>query len=136
MNRIEVYYTPQKGNVASCLRIYNDIKGYSCEAVGYNFIGRDADIMLELMKNVDYSKTKDCMAYGIYVDNIPYDEYMEVKNLLKLSSEEMENFYHRLDELDMLASEYIKLYKQYKKQGKDVNTIFEDYETKGLEEEN
>lgn len=132
MNRITVNYTPQKGNVASCLRIYNDIKGYSCEAVGCNFIGRDADIMLELMRNVDYSKTKDCIGYGIYIDHVPYDEYMEVKNLLKLDSKEMENFYHRLDELDMFAAEYIKLYKQYKKQGKDVNTIFEDYETKDI----
>lgn len=136
MNRIVVDYRPMKGNVTSCLRLYNDIKGYNCEAMGCNFFGRDADILLELMRNVDYSKVKDCMNYGIYIDHVPYDEYMEVKNLLKLSSEEMENFYHRLDELDMLASEYIKLYKQYKKQGKDVNTIFEDYETKGLEEEN
>lgn len=76
MNRIMVKYTSRKGNVGSMLQIFNDIKGYSCEKIGMNFFGKDADLMLELLKNVDYSKTKDCVSYGIYIDE---EEYINEK---------------------------------------------------------
>lgn len=68
MHRIKVKYRSKDGNIASCLRIYDDIKGYTCKPVGLNFFGEDAEIMLELLKNVDYSKIDNCMPYGISVD--------------------------------------------------------------------
>lgn len=67
MNRIVVKYRPAKGNVTSCLRIYNDIKGLTFEPIGLNFFGKDAYIMLKIMQNVNYDNIEDCMNYGIEI---------------------------------------------------------------------
>lgn len=134
MNRIEVYYTTRKGNVGSNLEIRNDIKGYSNNRIGTMFFGPDADMMLDLLSNIDYSKLDNYMSYGIYINNQHIDIWKEFKRLTKLSDEELDNFFHRMDELEMVPGEYAALYKEYKREGKDVNTIFEDYETKGLDD--
>lgn len=69
MNRIEIKYTSAKDNICSNLEIYNDIKGVSCEKVGYTFYGKDADIMLEYFKNAIIKENDKVMSYGVYVDN-------------------------------------------------------------------
>lgn len=67
MNRIWIKYTPQKGNVASCLRIYKDIKGVTCEPIGHNFFGVEADIMLAYFQNATIAKNDMVMNYGITI---------------------------------------------------------------------
>ena len=72
MNRIMIKYTSQKGNIASNLEIYNDMKGYSCEKVGHTFYGKDADIMLEYFKNAIIKENDKVMNYGITIDGETY----------------------------------------------------------------
>lgn len=64
MNRIELFYdTSTKPHT---LEVRNDIKGYTNEALLVAF-GRSADMLFELLKNVDYSKLDNYMKYGVYV---------------------------------------------------------------------
>lgn len=65
MNRIVLDYYEKYGFPS--LEIHNDIKGYSYELIA-EFTGQEARIMFDLLKNVDYSKTQDCMCYGIRVN--------------------------------------------------------------------
>ena len=68
INRIWVKYTPQKGNVCSCLKIYKDIKGVTCEQIGHNFFGTEADIMLAYFQNATIEENNKVMDYGIYIE--------------------------------------------------------------------
>lgn len=67
MNRIMLKYTPRKGNITSSLEIRNDIKGLTNEQIGTTFYGRDADIMFDLLRAVDYSDLENYMDYGVIV---------------------------------------------------------------------
>ena len=69
MNRIWVVYRPSEGNIASNLRIYNDIKGLTCTTVGNIFYGNDADIMFEYFKNASIKKNDKVMRYGVYIED-------------------------------------------------------------------
>ena len=68
MNRIIIKYWNETGTISSCLRIYNDIKGYDCEQIGCPFYGREADIMWEYFKNTIIKENDKVMSYGLYVD--------------------------------------------------------------------
>ena len=70
MNRIVLKYKEKNGDNPSELSVQNDIKGYDFAKIGETFYGKDADIMFELLKNVDYSKIKDCMPYGCDIEGI------------------------------------------------------------------
>lgn len=136
MNRIEVHYTPAMGNVGSCLEIRNDIKGWSNDRIGTMFYGQDADMMLEIMRNINYDKMDNFMSYGIYVNGPHhYDEYYALRKATGLSDIDMKDLYQRLDELELWPDKYIKLIRKYKREGKDVNNILEDWETKSIEED-
>ncbi|MGM9543570.1 MAG: hypothetical protein ACI3T9_01170 [Romboutsia timonensis] len=65
MNRIVLDYFDKEGSTR--LEVHNDIKGYSYEKV-MEITGPEAKLMFELLKNVDYSKTENCMDYGIRVN--------------------------------------------------------------------
>lgn len=67
MNRIMLKYTPRKGNITSSLEIRNDIKGLTNEQIGTTFYGKDADIMFDLLRAVDYSDLENYMDYGVIV---------------------------------------------------------------------
>lgn len=67
MNRIMLKYRPRKGNITSSLEIRNDIKGLTNEQIGTIFYGRDADIMFDLLRAVDYSDLENYMDYGVIV---------------------------------------------------------------------
>ena len=62
MNRIILRYKEKDNNLSS-LNIYNDIKGLTQKKVGETLYGESADIMFELLKNVDYSKINNCILY-------------------------------------------------------------------------
>lgn len=68
MNRIEIRYTSNRDNICSNLQIYNDIKGFSCDKLGYTFYGQEADIMLEYFKHAVIKNNDKVMNYGVYVD--------------------------------------------------------------------
>lgn len=75
MNRIILKYKPRKGNITSSLEIRNDLKGLTNEQIGTTFYGKDADIMFDLLRAVDYSDLENYMDYGVII----VDE-AEVKN--------------------------------------------------------
>lgn len=64
MNRIVLDYYD---NDIPRLEVHNDIKGYSYELI-MELTGPEAKLMFELLKNVDYSKTENCMNYGIRIN--------------------------------------------------------------------
>lgn len=65
MNRIVLrYYTNRKEGPKQVLEVYNDIKGYSFIPIA-QFHGQQAEIMYDLLSNVDYSKLENYMNYGI-----------------------------------------------------------------------
>lgn len=68
MNRLEIKYTIDPQTNVNVLKIYNDIKGLTCEQVGKTFYGKDADIMYEYFKNSVIKKNDKIMSYGIRVD--------------------------------------------------------------------
>lgn len=67
MNRIVLKYKPRKGNIASSLEIRNDIKGFTNEQIGTTLYGKDADIMFDLLRAVDYNKLENYMDYEVIV---------------------------------------------------------------------
>lgn len=70
MNRIMVYYYENEIG-GKGLIIRNDIKGFTNEVVA-EFEGNQAEMMWEIMRAVDYSKTPNCISYGLYVNDKPY----------------------------------------------------------------
>lgn len=74
MNRIELFYNTE--TEPHTLEVRNDIKGYTNEALLVAF-GRSADMLFELLKNVDYSKLENYMRYGVYVKRKKGDEWKE-----------------------------------------------------------
>lgn len=68
MNRIIIKYWNRIGKAESCLKIYNDIKGYTYEQIGASFYGKDADIMWEYFKNAKIKENDKVMSYGLYED--------------------------------------------------------------------
>lgn len=64
MNRIELFYNTE--TEPHSLEVRNDMKGYTNETLLVVF-GRSADMLFELLKNVDYSKLENYMRYGVYV---------------------------------------------------------------------
>lgn len=72
MNRIELFY--DTATEPHSLEVRNDIKGYTNEALLVAF-GRSADMLFELLKNVDYSKLENYMRYGVYVKRKKGDEW-------------------------------------------------------------
>ncbi len=69
MNRIELKYDPRTKKGDGKLRVFNDIKGYSCIQIGPTYTGSEADLMFKLLSAVDYSKLDDYMNYGIMIKN-------------------------------------------------------------------
>lgn len=65
MIRIWIKYTPRKDAICSCLRIYKDIKGVTCEQIGAPFYGTEADIMLAYFQNATIEENNMVMNYGI-----------------------------------------------------------------------
>lgn len=72
MNRIELFYNTE--TEPHTLEVRNDIKGYTNEALLVAF-GRSADMLFELLKNVDYSKLENYMRYGVYVKRKKGEEW-------------------------------------------------------------
>lgn len=72
MNRIELFYNTE--TEPHSLEVRNDIKGYTNETLLVVF-GRSADMLFELLKNVDYSKLENYMRYGVYVKRKKGDEW-------------------------------------------------------------
>lgn len=68
MNRIIIKYWNKIDTTSSCLRIYNDIKGYTFEQIGCPFYGKDADVMWEYFKNATIKNNDNVMSYGLYID--------------------------------------------------------------------
>ena len=68
MNRILIKYWNKIGKAESCLKIYNDIKGYTYEQVGTSFYGKGADVMWEYFKNATIKENDKVMSYGLYED--------------------------------------------------------------------
>lgn len=64
MNRIELFYNTE--SEPHSLEVRNNMKGYINETLLVVF-GRSADMLFELLKNVDYSKLENYMRYGVYV---------------------------------------------------------------------
>lgn len=80
MNRIELLYDPRTKNTDSKLRIFNDIKGYSCDQIGPEYTVLEADLMFKLLSVVDYSKLDDRMNYGIRIRNSEGDYESKVND--------------------------------------------------------
>ena len=80
MNRIELLYDPRTKNTDSKLKVFNDIKGYSCIQIGPIYIGSEADLMFKLLSAVDYEKLDDCMNYGIRIRNSEGDYESKVND--------------------------------------------------------
>lgn len=72
MNRIELFYNTEAK--PHSLEVRNDIKGYTNESLLVVF-GRSADMLFELLKNVDYSKLENYMRYGVYVKRKKGEEW-------------------------------------------------------------
>lgn len=72
MNRIELFYNTE--TEPHTLEVRNDIKGYTNEALLVVF-GRSADMLFELLKNVDYSKLENYIRYGVYVKRKKGEEW-------------------------------------------------------------
>ena len=72
MNRIELFYNTE--SEPHTLEVRNDIKGYTNETLLVVF-GRSADMLFELLKNVDYSKLENYIRYGVYVKRKKGDEW-------------------------------------------------------------
>ena len=72
MNRIELFYNTE--TKPHSLEVRNDMKGFTNEALLVAF-GRSADMLFELLKNVDYSKLENYMEYGVYVKRKKDDEW-------------------------------------------------------------
>lgn len=72
MNRIELFYNTE--TEPHTLEVRNDIKGYTDESLLVVF-GRSADMLFELLKNVDYSKLENYMRYGVYVKRKKGEEW-------------------------------------------------------------
>lgn len=68
MNRITIKYWNATNTTSSCLRIYNDIKGYTFEQIGFAFFGSDADVLWEYFKNATIKDNDKVMSYGLYID--------------------------------------------------------------------
>lgn len=64
MNRIELRY--DKSVTPHTLEVRNDIKGITNELLMVLF-GNSADMLFDLLTNVDYSKLDNYMQYGVYV---------------------------------------------------------------------
>lgn len=64
MNRIELRY--DKSVTPHTLEVRNDIKGVTNELLMVVF-GNSADMLFDLLTNVDYSKLDNYMQYGVYV---------------------------------------------------------------------
>lgn len=121
MNRIMVDYTPQKGNIASNLKIYNDIKGLTQEKIGHTFYGRDADIMWQYFKNATIKENSEVMSYGLYVDG----KYLDNRDEVVTIDRDMTHFFDGVAELDttpLLSSEEIlKIIKEEERNRKNVD---------------
>lgn len=72
MNRIELFYNTE--TEPHTLEVRNDMKGFTNETLLVVF-GRSADMLFELLKNVDYSKLENYMKYGVYVKRKKGDEW-------------------------------------------------------------
>lgn len=72
MNRIELFYNTE--SEPHTLEVRNDIKGYTNETLLVVF-GRSADMLFELLKNVDYGKLENYMRYGVYVKRKKGEEW-------------------------------------------------------------
>lgn len=72
MNRIELRY--DKSVTPHTLEVRNDIKGVTNELLMVLF-GNSADMLFDLLTNVDYSKLDNYMRYGVYVKRKKSDEW-------------------------------------------------------------
>lgn len=68
MNRLKIKYIIDTKTNVNMLKIYNDIKGLTCEQVGKTFYGNDADVMYEYFKNSKVKKNDRIMLYEIRVN--------------------------------------------------------------------
>lgn len=64
MNRIELRYN--KSVTPHTLEVRNDVKGVTNELLMVLF-GNSADMLFDLLTNVDYSKLDNYISYGVYV---------------------------------------------------------------------
>lgn len=64
MNRIELRY--DKSVTPHIIEVRNDIKGVTNELLMVLF-GNSADMLFDLLTNVDYSKLDNYISYGVYV---------------------------------------------------------------------